>query len=368
MINVALLFGGRSGEHEVSCCSAASVFDALDRAKYNVIPVGVDKDGKWYPQKDAEFISVEGFGRTFTIKKSGKWFVNHFPENGKLVIRNFVSGEEISADVVFPVMHGSYCEDGTLQGLLDLASVPYVGSGVLGSSVGMDKDVAKKVLSDSGVPVVPWITVVPSDIETSYDFLVEEIEMELGYPCFVKPANAGSSVGITKVKRESELKAAMTAAFEYDRKLIVEKSVNCREIECAVLGNSFPVSSVLGEINSTHEFYSYEAKYIDSHGADTKIPADIDETTTSGIRSCAEIAYEALNLEGLARVDFFLDRESGDYFLNEVNTLPGFTSISMYPKLWEKSGVVYPELLDKLVDLAFERHKDRSALKVDFSK
>ncbi len=367
MKTIALLYGGRSGEHEVSCCSAASVYDALDRSKYNVIAVAVDKDGKWYPQKNAEFKTAEGFGRVLDIKRDGLWFVNHFPENDKLVIRNIKTGEEKIADAVFPVMHGTYCEDGTLQGLLDLAGVPYVGSGVLGSSVGMDKDFAKKILDESGIPVVPWITVVPSDLETSYDFLVEELEMELGYPCFVKPANAGSSVGITKVKNESELKPALLAAFEYDRKVIIEKAVNCREIECAVMGNSVPKASVLGEINSTHEFYSYEAKYIDSHGAETKIPADIDEKISEEIRECAELAYEALNLEGLSRVDFFLDKESGEFYLNEVNTLPGFTSISMYPKLWEKTGINYSSLLDMLIDFAIERHRIKSALKVDFS-
>jgi D-alanine-D-alanine ligase len=366
MLTVAVLYGGRSGEHEVSRCSGASVFSRLDRSRYNVIAVAIDKDGRWYVQKDASIIDDKDFGHILEIKREGRWYVNHYDQNGTMNFFNADNGELVSADVIFPVLHGTFCEDGTLQGLLELAMVPYVGAGVLGSAVGMDKDVAKRLLKDAGIPVVPWITVTKRDLETSFDFITQQLEIEIGYPCFIKPANAGSSVGISKVKSLEELPLALGEAFKFDSKILIEKSIDCREIECSVLGNELPVASVLGEVVPTHEFYSYEAKYIDANGAKLFIPAmNIPESLAGEIRECAVSAFSALCLDGLSRVDFFLDKKTGEFYLNEVNTLPGFTSISMYPKLWEHTGLPYEKLLDRLIELALERNKTRRAIVTD---
>lgn len=363
MITVGILFGGRSGEHEVSRCSAASVFTHLDRSKYNVIVIGVDYDGRWYVQDDPAVIHDDSFGSVLRLEKKNECFVNHYERDGRLYFYITESGKEISADVIFPVVHGTFCEDGTLQGLLDLSMVPYVGAGVIGSAIGMDKDVAKRLLRDAGIPVVPWIKVTKGNWLNGSEEVISHVTEKIGFPCFVKPSNAGSSVGITKVKTGSGIEKAINEALLWDDRILIEQSVNAREIEIAILGNEKPEASIPGEIRPRHEFYSYEAKYIDTDGAELLIPAMIDHDTLIKMQKIAVEAYLTLECSGMARVDFFLDRESNAFYLNEINTIPGFTSISMYPKLWEQTGIIYGELLDRLIELAFKRAESRRGLK-----
>jgi D-alanine-D-alanine ligase len=366
MIKVGVLYGGRSGEHDVSRCSAASVIKYLDKAKYDVTAIGIDHDGRWHVQDTPEIMEDKDFGTILKLNKTGDWFVNHYEREGKLFLYNVKSGKEVCVDVVFPVIHGTFCEDGTLQGLLELAMVPYVGADVIGSAIGMDKDVAKRLLRDAGIPVVEWITLLRVQWDISRKGFLAEINNKIGFPCFIKPSNAGSSVGISKVKNSEMLEKAIDEAFLWDNKILIEKGINAREIEFSVIGNYNPESSIPGEIRPKHEFYSYEAKYIDSDGAELLIPADIDPVLTETMQKAAINGYLALCCTGMARVDFFLDRESGNFFLNEINTLPGFTSISMYPKLWGKSGVDYTSLLEKLITLALERRTDKNRLKTEF--
>ena len=365
MRTVGVLFGGRSGEHDVSLCSAASVVSALDPGKYRVTAIGIDRDGKWYVQERPDIVDDPDFGRVLRMEKKGAWYVNHYDEGNRLVLRNAENGAEVSVDVVFPAVHGTYCEDGTLQGLLELAMVPYVGADTIGSSIGIDKDVAKRLLRDGGVPVVPWETLHLDEWRRDRESLVGRIRDSLSLPIFVKPARTGSSVGVIKVRRYEDLAGACDEAFRYDVKLLAEKGVDAREIECAVIGNGEPEASVLGEVVPRHEFYSYESKYIDPDGAELLIPAPLDEAVAAEIRSIAVKGYRLLCCSGMARVDFFLDRRSGEYFLNEVNTLPGFTGISMYPRLWEHSGLSYTALVDRLIELAFERHRARAAVRTE---
>jgi len=365
MITVGVLFGGRTGEHDVSLCSAASVVSALDASRYAVVAIGIDRAGRWYVQDAPEVVPDPEFGRKMRLERTGTWLAANHPDDNRLTLREIGSGQEVRLDVVFPVMHGTYGEDGTLQGLLELAMVPYVGADVIGSAIGMDKDVSKRLLAQAGIPVTPGVTVSRRDWERRKREMVDEAIGRLGLPLFVKPSCAGSSVGVRKAKSEAELCDAVDFAMQFDTKVLVERSVPCREIECAVLGNDEPAASVLGEIVPNHEFYSYEAKYLDPDGARLSIPADVPSALAEEIRSCACRAFTVLCCAGLARVDFFLDRETGAYYLNEINTLPGFTSISMYPKLWEASGLPYAALLDRLIDLAFERHAVRAALKTE---
>jgi D-alanine-D-alanine ligase len=367
VISVGVLYGGRSGEHEVSRCSGASVFSSLDRTKYSVAAIGIDYDGKWYYQKNPAIEKDPAFGNVLVLKKEGTWSVSHSPHNKKFILTNADNGESFSFDIIIPAIHGTFCEDGTLQGLLDCAGVAYVGAGVLGSSVSMDKDVTKRILRDAGVPVVPWITVTRAEWTKSSAEIILKAEKEFGYPYFVKPANAGSSVGVHKIKSRSDADAKIADALQYDIKVIIEQGIDAREIECAVLGNDDPKASVLGEVIPNHEFYSYEAKYIDADGARLEIPAGIDGKLSDEIRACAVKGYKALCLSGMARVDFFLDKKTKLFYLNEPNTLPGFTSISMYPKLWEATNLNYPELLDELIRLAFERAEERSSIKTVFT-
>lgn len=363
MIRVGVLYGGRSGEHEVSKCSAASVIKFLNKTRFDVIAIGIDRDGRWYVQSEPEFIEDKDFGFIMKLEKTGNWFVNHYEKNGKLHLYNSDSGLRIDIDVVFPVIHGTFCEDGTLQGLLELAMVPYVGADVLGSAVGMDKDVAKRLLRDAGIPIVEWESITRHQWNSDRETVVSKIVSRIGFPCFIKPANAGSSVGISKVKDKTKLDSSIDEAFLWDNKILIEKGINAREIEFSVIGNDDPEVSIPGEIRPKHEFYSYEAKYIDADGAELIIPADIDADLTEKMKQAASRGYQALCCSGMARVDFFLDRDSGDFFLNEINTLPGFTSISMYPKLWEESGIMYNDLLERLISLAFERRENRNRLK-----
>lgn len=360
---IGVLYGGRSGEHDVSLCSAASVVAALDKTKYDVVAVGIDRDGRWYVQDRPEIVADPNFGSILSLKKKGFWLVNHFEDRGKLHLCNLdARGKKVSVDLIFPVLHGTYGEDGTLQGLLELARVPYVGVDVAGSAVGMDKDIAKRLLAQAGVPVVPWRTV---SLREWRDRPQKVLRGALGLfnpPVFVKPLCTGSSVGIKKVNVKKDLAAAMEYALQFDTRIMIEKAIDCREIECAVLGNENPQASVLGEILPTHEFYSYEAKYLDPEGAKMNIPAKIPARLAAAIRKCAVLGFRALNCNSMARVDFFLDKRTNEFYLNEINTLPGFTSISMYPKLWEATGLSYSALLDRLVELALARHREKTSV------
>lgn len=362
-MKIGVLYGGRSGEHDVSLCSAASVVSALDKKKYEVTAIGIDRKGVWHVQDEPNIIDDPEFGRKLQLIDNGDWLVKHHECSGKLRLVDISSNREVEIDVVFPVLHGTFCEDGTLQGLLELAMVPYVGADVLGSSVGMDKDIAKRLLRDAGIPVVPWIKIEKTDWLLQSDHVQKACETKIGYPCFVKPANAGSSVGVKKVSSEKDFASAVDFSFQYDNRILVEKAIDAREIECAVLGNNSPKASVPGEVIPSHEFYSYEAKYLDAQGASLKIPAEIDESLSNTIKATAINAFLALSCSGMARVDFFLDKKNHNFFLNEINTLPGFTSISMYPKLWVYSGLSYSDLLDRLIELALERYKDKKQIK-----
>jgi D-alanine-D-alanine ligase len=367
-IKIGVLYGGRSGEHDVSLCSAASVFSALDRNKYEVTAVGIARDGRWYVQDKPKIITDKDFGRKLALKKSGIWLINHFEQKNKLHLYNLKNkNKEVVLDIVFPVLHGTFGEDGTLQGLLELAMVPYVGADVTGSAVGMDKDIAKRLLSEAGIPVVPSVTVNKQrwQDDANAKFITQGALTKLGLPLFVKPVCTGSSVGVEKVKKKESLAQAMDFAFQFDTRVMIEKAIDCREIECAVLGNENPAASILGEIIPQHEFYSYEAKYIDPDGARLIIPAQIEKHLAAKIRKNAVEGYMALGCSSMARVDFFLDKKTNKFYLNEINTLPGFTSISMYPKLWESTGLKYSDLLDKLIALALDRHKKKLEIKTE---
>jgi D-alanine-D-alanine ligase len=363
---IGILYGGRSGEHDVSLCSAASVFSALDRKKYDVVAIGIDRDGRWYVQEKPEIIPDKDFGRKLALKKKGLWLVNHFEQKNKLHLYDIKNkNKEVVIDLVIPILHGTFGEDGTLQGLLELAMVPYVGADVIGSAVGMDKDIAKRLLNQAGIPVVPSVTVNKQRWQSDSKFIMKNVLENLALPLFVKPVCAGSSVGVKKVKKKEDLAKAMNFAFQFDTRVMIEEAIDCREIECAVLGNENPVGSVLGEIIPNHEFYSYEAKYIDPNGAALKIPAEINKTLSDKIRKIAVEGYMALGCTSMARVDFFLDKKTKKFYLNEINTIPGFTSISMYPKLWEATGLKYSDLLDKLIALALDRHKKKLEIKTE---
>ncbi len=373
-LKVVVLYGGKSGEHEVSLRSAASVFHRLDRNQFEVIPVAIDKAGRWLAQRPEtvsnarEVLPVHlDAPQVVLIPGEAGGRSRFFCLNGELPAYLGPRGE---VDVIFPVVHGTFCEDGTLQGLLELADVAYVGCGVLASAVGMDKEFAKRLLRDAGVPIVPYICVKKGQWSASPKEWISSVASQLGgYPVFVKPANSGSSVGVHQVKSLSELAPAMEDAFNYDTKVLIEKAVSAREIEFSVLEHPEPsqppLVSVPGEIVPSHSFYSYEAKYLDEAGAKLEIPAQLSENQATQAKALASKTFQALDCEGLARVDLFLDRHTGEFFVNEVNTLPGFTSISMYPKLWEKSGIEYSDLLTRLVDLARARHSTKKMLKRD---
>ncbi len=357
-IRVGLIYGGRSGEHEVSVLSANSVLSAIDRRKYEVYPIGITKDGRWLPgQSPAPLVESKELQvrRLGTADSAGSTAVIAL-ENQQGQILSSLSE---AADVIFPVMHGPYGEDGTIQGLLELAGIPYVGGGVLASAVGMDKAVMKAVFQNAGLPVGDYLVYLRKDWEREKDGSIPEaIEAKLGFPCFVKPANLGSSVGISKARNRGELRKAMDFAVEYDRKIVVEKLLSGREIECSVLGNDDPIASLPGEIVPCADFYDYEAKYV-LNDSKLIIPAELPPELTRTVRDLAVRSFKAIDCAGLARVDFFVAVEEGKVFVNEINTIPGFTKISMYPKLWEASGIEYAELIDRLIQLALERYEDR---------
>lgn len=351
-LRVGLLFGGRSVEHEVSIASATSILRALDPARYDVTLIAVDHEGRWHAGS-AALPPEAALGGDEVLLPA-------IPGARSLVPTQKGVGERtLPLDVVFPIIHGTGGEDGSLQGLLDLAGVPYVGSGVLGSAVQMDKDVTKRLLAAAGLPVVPWRVLRPKDAARSGR--LAEIACDLGLPLFVKPADLGSSVGISKVKREEDLADAVASAFRYTQKVLVEQAVDAREIEVAVLGGDPPEASVVGEIVSKHEWYDYEAKYVDE-GTELLVPAPLPEETAAKARRMALDAFRAAEGDGLARVDFFLCRTTGRLWLNEVNSLPGFTEVSMFPRLWIASGVSYPALIDRLIELALTRAHSRAAL------
>ena len=361
-LKVGVIFGGRSGEHEVSLVSANSIMRALNPDKYEAIPVGITRQGSWMvgvkPEAMLEHTKAKGCLALAGIA-CGKASLNCDPTNkGLMLLDQPRSQEAIKLDVLFPIIHGTYGEDGTLQGMLELADMPYVGCGVLASAAGMDKTVAKRLFNDAGINVAPYQEVLRSAWRKQPEKIMSEIENSLGYPCFVKPVNSGSSVGISKAKNRSTLKEAMDLAAKYDRKILIESFINGREIEVSVLGNDNPIASLPGEIVPCNEFYDYSAKYIDGK-SELNIPADIPAEITEDIRNQAIKAYRALDCAGMARVDFFLERGSNRIIINEINTIPGFTSISMYPKLWEATGISYTELVDKLVELALERYADK---------
>ncbi|MBI2942105.1 MAG: D-alanine--D-alanine ligase [Chloroflexi bacterium] len=360
-LRVGLLFGGRSGEHEVSIRSALSVLEAIDREKYEVVPIGITREGRWLIATDPRQLIAGG-----AVAGQGT-MVAVVPEPGdrKLTTVDATAGRAVGqVDVVFPLLHGPYGEDGTVQGLLELANVPYVGAGVLGSACGMDKGVMKRLFQAANLPVLDWVAIRKVDWRRDPAGTIRELADRLGYPNFVKPANLGSSVGISKVRHPDEFHDALELAFSYDIKVVVERAaIDCREVECAVLGNDEPVASVVGELVPRREFYDYTAKYV-SNDTDLYIPADLPEPVGTRVQALAVAAFQAVECAGLGRVDFFVQRDTGAISVNEINTLPGFTSISMYPKLWEASGIGYRELIDRLIQLAFERHAERSALRI----
>jgi D-alanine-D-alanine ligase len=383
-LRLGVVYGGRSGEHEVSVASAASIFKHLDRTRYEPVPIRIEKDGRWtLPDRPPTAISAADVIEHARVQaaraiRSGRdTLLVPYPSNDTIVNierrqdeshgieidRAVVTG--LGLDVIFPVMHGPYGEDGTIQGLLELANVPYVGAGVMASAVGMDKAAMKMLFAARGLPVVAWHAFVRREWETNRP-RVESALATLGYPMFVKPANLGSSVGISKVKAHAELAPAIEAALEFDRKIVVEAGVvNAREIECAVLGNDEPEASMPGEVIPAREFYDYEAKYLDD-ASKTIVPADLTPDQMSEVQRLAIQAFHAIDAAGMSRVDFLLSRETGALYVNEINTIPGFTTISMYAQMWSASGVPYPALVDRLVQLAIERHADKQRLRTSF--
>lgn len=360
---VAVVFGGRSGEHEISLRSARTIVAALDPAKHEVIPVGIDKQGRWrtgpellpvLARAERELVTLPPVGTEVTL-------VVDPTAPGLLPLGG---GTRIPIDVVFPILHGTFGEDGAVQGLFEMAGVPYVGAGVLGSAAGMDKGTTKALLEQAGVPVCRWI-VVRAGRDTS-DALRERIEQRLGFPCFVKPGNLGSSVGITKVHAPGELAAALAEAAHYDSAIIVEEAIDGRELECAVLGNEQPETSVLGELIPSKEWYDYEDKYVGT-GTRVVIPAEVDPATAAEARRLAGLVFETVGCSGLARVDFFLERRTSRLYVNEINTMPGCTPSSMFPKMWEATGVPFATVVERLLALAHERHAERTRRRYSFA-
>jgi D-alanine-D-alanine ligase len=385
-LRVGVLFGGRSGEHEISLLSAASVLKAINPRKYEVVPIGITKQGQWLSAAHAEKLlrgeelpeekgrhlragDPEATPGAAVLAKGEAVIVPPVPESDSLIpfeTKGRSADHSINVDVIFPVLHGTFGEDGTIQGLLELADIPYVGAGVLGSAAGMDKDVMKRLFSASGLPIVKHVTILRNQWQDDPRKVTREIEHQLKYPLFVKPANLGSSVGISKAHDRKELGPAIETAAGYDRKIVIEQGVGgkkrkARELECSVLGNDKPEASTVGEIVPSTEFYDYNAKYLDE-GSQLIIPAELTKKQTKEVQEMALRSFQAVDCSGLARVDFLMDPKDGKdakLYLNEINTMPGFTSISMYPKLWAASGLKYPDLIDRLLQLALERHAEK---------
>jgi D-alanine-D-alanine ligase len=386
-LRIGILFGGRSGEHEVSLLSAASVLKAIDKTRYEVVPIGITKDGRWLTSENAERLlegkpveenralragNPESTPGAALLAQGEAVIVPPEPVHRGGGMAPFrieasalrrTSDRAINVDVIFPVLHGTFGEDGTIQGLLELADLAYVGAGVLGSSAGMDKDIMKSLFRAARLPIVKHVTVLRSRWEDEPKKVQKLVESSLKYPVFVKPANLGSSVGISKAHNRKELAPAIDEAAKFDRKIVIEEGVGgknrkAREIECSVLGNDSPKASIAGEIVPCKEFYDYDAKYLDE-GSELVIPAKLTKSEMKNLQALAIAAFQAVDCSGLARVDFLMDPKSRKIFVNEINTMPGFTSISMYPKLWAASGVSYPDLISRLIELAIERHQDK---------
>ncbi len=385
-LRIGVIYGGRSGEHEISIASAAAVVSNLDRDRYEAVPLYIDRDGRWTiadrPPTAAPAADVIGRTRAeasrTTARGGREAYLVPYPSQENLIVidRDRVSGVEmghdqatitgLSLDIVFPVLHGPYGEDGTIQGLLELANVPYVGAGVLASSAGMDKAVMKVLFQARGLPNVEHLVVANKEWGRDAAGVRTQIAERLRYPVFVKPVNLGSSVGISKVKSEAELDAAMAEAGQYDRRIIIEAAVpHTREIECSVLGNDHPEASIPGEIVPSGEFYDYEAKYLSE--SEVRVPAPLTPAQTDRVRALAVEAFLAIHAAGMARVDFLMDGESGKLYVNEINTIPGFTTISMFPKLWMATGLPYSALLDRLIELALERHAAKQQLRTSLT-
>jgi len=362
MKRVGILFGGKSAEHEISLLSAKNIYDAIDRTKFDPVLIGIDKSGRWLIQ-DAQFLLNADDPSLISLSSGGKPVTLQSEKNGSfsvgcVVQKSTALSNAASLDVVFPVLHGPFGEDGTIQGLLKLADIPFVGAGVLGSAAGMDKDVMKRLLRDAGIPIGKFLVFKSHEKIPSFN----EITAVLGAPFFIKPANMGSSVGISKVCNKAELLSAVKNAFLYDTKIIIEEFISGREIECSVLGNEYPAVSIPGEIIPSHDFYSYDAKYLDEKGASFEIPAKLDVETIKRIQDLSVKVFQTLCCEGLSRVDFFL-KENGEVLVNEINTMPGFTKISMFPKMWEASGIEYTDLITRLIELAISRFEKERSLK-----
>ncbi|HEX9696703.1 MAG TPA: D-alanine--D-alanine ligase family protein [Actinomycetota bacterium] len=352
-IRVAIVYGGRSAEHEVSVVSARCVMEAIDPAKYDVVPVAITKEGRWLlPERKPAQLTAPAGSLPF-VEEAGTTVALR-PSAGLVSDSADGSVDGLGAvDVVFPLVHGPFGEDGTLQGMLEMAGVPYVGAGVLASALGMDKEMQKRLFAARGLPLAPWIHVHAADARRNEQGCTDTAVDQIGLPCFTKPARLGSSVGVSRCRDAGEVRAGLAHAFEYDEKAIVEKAIVGRELECAVLGNDDPEASVVGEIVSANEFYDYRAKYLEEQSR-TIVPADVAEPVAERVRRFALEAFQAIECRGMARVDFFYEEATGAVFLNEINTIPGFTPISMYPKLWDASGIPYAKLVDRLIELALE--------------
>ncbi len=366
-IRVGLIFGGKSGEHEVSLASAQSVARAIDKEKYDVVLIGITKEGRWLAGENALKQLAAASSSPLLTSSNGSEAVS----SKELVPHADQALDQVSPlgaiDVAFPLLHGPFGEDGTVQGLLELADIPYVGAGVAASAVGMDKALMKAIFRSHDLPVADFIVILRIKWRAQPEETIRHIESELGYPCFVKPANLGSSVGVTKAHNWDELTQALANAAQYDRKIIAERAIYAREIECSVLGNDEPIASLPGEVIPQREFYDYAAKYDDSTGTELKVPADLSPDMTRSIQELAVRAFRAIDCSGLARVDFLIERDTKKIFLNEVNTIPGFTQVSMYPKMWEQSGLTYSALIDRLIQLALERHADKKKNKTTYA-
>ncbi|MEE8564278.1 MAG: D-alanine--D-alanine ligase [Atribacterota bacterium] len=365
-IRVGLIFGGKSGEHEVSFCSASSIIKAIDKDKYTVVPIGITKKGRWISPQDSELAlqsgRIEGKNTVILLNDpSGKALVridnNQRLDKGSALER---------LDLVFSVLHGPHGEDGTVQGLLELADIPYVGAGVVASAISMDKDLMKIIFKQRDLPVLKWMTIKRKEWQKDKEKILSLVQDDFEYPLFVKPTNLGSSVGVTKVHKKEELDEAIDLASSYDRKILIEEGLEeAREIECSVLGNDEPQASVVGEVKPAGEFYDYDSKYIDKE-TQLIVPADLPDGVSRKVQEIALRAFKAIDAAGMARVDFFVSKKENKIYLSEINTIPGFTSVSMYPRLWEASGIPYSELIDRLIQLALERHQDKKQNKISY--
>ena len=357
-IRVAVLFGGRSAEHEVSLQSARNVIDAIDKDRYKTVLIGIDRQGAWY-LNDLSIPLLNSNNPQLSVLNKSSEPVSLIASDKSGVLINPQRPSSMQAiDVLFPVLHGPYGEDGSVQGLAKLANVPCVGSDILGSAIGMDKDISKRLLRDAGIPVARYVSFRANSLPEQ---LIAQVEQAFGFPVYVKPANMGSSVGVVKVSKATDLNDAVKNALQYDSKILIEEEISGRELECAVLGNDNPIASDVGEIVTEDGFYSYEKKYIDENAALLKIPAELDDSTREQIRTMSIAVFRTLEVRGMARIDMFLAKDGGLY-VNEINTIPGFTSISMYPKLWQASGISYKELIDRIISLAIEEHQSKSQL------